>query len=185
MECDLSWVAVSARLLRPRRNPLLTVKVALEAQKLTALLDSRSSVSMIRSHLLLASLPVLGWAWVSCLHRHIQWLPIVKAQVRYAGALHNLNLIRADDLPWPLLLGRDTPHFTLLLQQASQGETLATTIDDPREGPSGGQCDETPPLATLRPNPTWLTDPAFLQAQEEDPSLLQVRQSVTAVDGQV
>lgn len=31
----------------------------------------------------------------------------------------------------------------------------------------------------------WLTDPAFRQAQEDDPSLLQVRQSIVAIDGRV
>lgn len=97
---------------------------------------------MVHSHLLPASLPVLGWAWVSCLYRHVQRLPIVRTQVCYTGALHDLKLIRAEELPWPLLLGRDTPHFASLLRQATQEETVWATDDDPEEGPFGERSEE-------------------------------------------
>lgn len=33
-----------------------------------------------------------------------------------AGYPYYLNVVRADDLPWPLLLGRDAPAFATLLQ---------------------------------------------------------------------
>lgn len=119
MECDLSWVAVLAQPQKPRHNLLLTIKVLLVKQTLTAFLDSGSSVSMIRSHLLLAGLPVLGWAHISCLHHHTQKMPIVRTRLQYAGRNYELNMVRVEDLPWPLLLGWDAPNFTALLTQAA------------------------------------------------------------------
>lgn len=80
-------------------QPPLTTQVLLGNQELTAFLDSGSAVSMVRSHLLPAGLLVLGWARISCLHRHTQRLPLVRATLHYLGQPHDLNLVRTDDLP--------------------------------------------------------------------------------------
>lgn len=185
MECDLSWVAVSTCPQKPRRKPQLMAKVLLGKQRLTAFLDSGSSISMIWSHLLPAALPVLGWACVSCLHCHTQRMLIVWTCLRYAGRHQELNVVRAKDLPWPLLLDRDAPDFMNLLRQVTAEEQVWAADDDPKEGTSRGSGGADTAHPTTRPGDAWLRDAKFHQAQEDDPFLWRLRQSIAVDDGQV
>lgn len=133
MECDLSWVAVSKPSPSTPLQPTITIKILIGKQKLTAFLDSSSFMLMIRSYLLPTGLPVLGWAHIFCLHHHTQRMLIIWAQLHYAGQCHNLNLVQNEDLPWPLLLGRDTPEFAALLRQATSEGDIWALEEDPEE----------------------------------------------------
>lgn len=81
---------------------------------------------------------MLGWARISCLHHHTQQMPIVQVQLHYADRLHDLNLVRSDDLPWPLLLGQDAPDFALVLQQATVEDGVWAAGNDPDEETTSG-----------------------------------------------
>lgn len=105
MEYDLTTAMSSRRQGLPRHPPPLLCKVYLGTRKLTALLDSGSSVSMVRSHLLPAGLPVVRWTTVVCLHHHAWQLPVVHIWLGYLGTFWQVDTVRVEALPYPLLLG--------------------------------------------------------------------------------
>lgn len=107
MEFDLAGESSSKDQTSARRHLPLIAKVGFGARELNALLDSGSAISMIRSHLVPADLPPLRWTMVVCLHHHTWQLPVVSIRLRYSGGTHPVEAVRVEDLPFPILLGRD------------------------------------------------------------------------------
>lgn len=82
------------------RPPAWTLPVRLAGRVLTALLDSGSSISMVRSALL-PQLPVLRVASVACFHGHVEHCPVVTVPLYYQGRRHEVAVARVDR-PTPL-----------------------------------------------------------------------------------
>lgn len=75
MECDIGWEVHPSGWAQASKHPLLTIPVRIGHRVIMALLDTGSSVSMVRSHLVAE-----GWhplrstavTWVNCQIQ--QWL---------------------------------------------------------------------------------------------------------------
>lgn len=74
---------------------------------------------MVEAYLLPACYHVEEWTKVMCLHRHSQRLPVALVRLSYARLDQEVDLVKIDNLPYPLLLG--VPGFAKLLWQASGG----------------------------------------------------------------
>lgn len=164
----------------------MIVKVGLGNRKVTAVLDSGSAVSMIQAHLVPANCPPHCWTSVACLHRHTQRLPVVRVTLQYHSQAQDVDLVQTEELPYPLLLGRDAPNFQELVLQVlhQQGEaTLIAEEEDPVEGPSG---EATRTDLTLdAPTTRLVSDPQFRRAQAEDLTLEDLRANTAVEEGQV
>lgn len=149
-------------------------KVYLGAQSLSTLLYSGSAVSMVRSHLVPADLPVIRWFNVVCLHHHTRRLPVVALRVTYLGRTNHLEVVRVDELPFPILLRRGAPDFSWLLMMASPEDVMvALPVDeeDPGEGPStvgepGNEGKPGDPVMGEDDLPSIPSDETFHLAQE-------------------
>lgn len=78
--------------------------------------------------------------------------------VWYDNQVQMFDLLKVDDLPFPVLLGQDAPGFAALVQKAMQEvaeEDVATDKETPEHEHSDG------PIPS-----TWVLDPQFLQAQK-------------------
>lgn len=78
-----------------------------------------------------------------------------------------MAILKVDDLPFPVLLGRDAPDFKVLLQRAM--EPAAVTVSKEDSTKETNRVDDEEGL--LSGATGWSTDPAFQAAQENDPSL--------------
>lgn len=87
-----------------------TLPVCLASWVLTALLDSESSVSMVRSALL-PPLPVLHVTSVACFHGHVEHCPVVMVPLHYRGERHKVAVAQGQCLPYVMLLGWNAPGF--------------------------------------------------------------------------
>lgn len=78
MECDAEgeWEYSMQAADGGRQQRAWTLPVRLAGRTLTALLDSGSSISMVRTSLL-PSLPVIRMASVACFHGHMEHCPVV------------------------------------------------------------------------------------------------------------
>lgn len=83
----------------------------------------------------------------------------------YAHMEHNFELLKVEDLPFTILLGRDAPGFGALFQAALQELSAAIEeLSDGEEGPSS--------TSNLHPDAAaWTIDPDFLQAHKDDDTL--------------
>lgn len=80
----------------------------------------------------------------------------------YASRSHTFEILNVENLPFPILLGKDAPGFGSLVQTALQEVTAAVEEQlNGGEEPSSNQGPEPNP-------PDWTTDPYFLQAQKDD-----------------
>lgn len=194
MECDLVGGGPQKFPEKAIRHPPLVVKVGLGAREVKALLDSGSAISMIQAHLVPVDRPPLSWTSVVCLHRHTRRLPMVAVRLRYAGVVHEVEVVKMEDLPFPLLLGRDAPAFHRLLVRALQGDpmlVLPVEEEDPGEGPLGAGAAEDedgtegdPPYDPAPP-PVFPADATFQREQDQESSLRWLRDEVAVEDGQV
>lgn len=73
---------------------------------------------MIRVHLVPEQQPTLRWTSVAGLNRQVRQWPVIHLMLEYAGQQHALEILKVEDLPFPILLGRDAPGFNDLVQGA-------------------------------------------------------------------
>lgn len=116
MESDVDW-EFSMQVAETHALPLAwTLPVHLAGHVLTAILDSRSSISMLRSSLLL-QLPVLQVASVACFHRYVEQCPVVTVPLHYLGQRHEVAVAKVQRLPYAVVFGQDALGFTEAVQQ--------------------------------------------------------------------
>ncbi|XP_054841809.1 uncharacterized protein LOC129333892 [Eublepharis macularius] len=175
MECDAGWEEAFPATTPPPRPPPLLILVEVSGRRLSAFLDSGSSVSMIRTRLLPAGLPVVRTATVACFHGHSETYPVVRVPLSCQGRTWEVELARVTNLPYPVLLGRDVPEFHQHLQAArGPEEALPVERQDNQPGPAP------PPGADL---PDWPADPTFVASQTADPTLEKLRDTVAVSEG--
>lgn len=133
------------------------VPVKLGQKVVTALLDTGSSASLVRAHLVPASLPILRYADIAGVYRNICRRPVVKLPLTYSGVTHTVEVLKVDYLPFPVLLGRDTPGFAHLVRTVL-APTTAILVEDEQPGPSG-----LAEQAETLPSTNWDTDEDFLR----------------------
>lgn len=78
----------------------------------------------------------------------------------YGNQAHTFDVLKVDELPFPVCLGQDTLGFGALVQAAIQD--MARTEDIPVNG-GVLQDDDSNMIQS-----TWATDPQFLQAQQNN-----------------
>lgn len=104
---------------------------------------------------------------------------MVQMPLTYNDNTYRVEVLKVDNLPFLILLGRDTPTFNVLLYSVLP-HLLAVVDKDVQPGPSGTPVIE-PPLSTS----LWDVDADYLRPQAVDPMLASVRDTVTVNDGQV
>lgn len=70
---------------------------------------------------------------------------------------HQIQVLLTDEFPYPLLLGRNAPPFTTLVQLAIQ--KAVNPMNDPEEGLSSGLHGPTP--SNYLTTAVWSKDPTF------------------------
>lgn len=164
MECDWAgdpagwdeaWQAVGAD---DRPAPWI-LDTYFEGTPWPALLDSGSSVSMVRSALLPSQLPVVRVTCIACFHGHVECCPVEEIPLYYLGQPRRLQVARVRCLPYLVLLERDAPAFKEALASfAPPEEDLAapTLVPVPAAaGPSNaGMGNRTPAGCRVVPAPT-------------------------------
>lgn len=155
------------------------VQVKLGQKVITALLDTGSSTFLVRAHLVPASLPILRHADLAGVYRNVCQWPVVRLLMIYCGDTHSVEVLKVDDLPFPVLLGRDAPSFALLVRSAL-AQMTAILDEEEQPEPSGLSAE-----AEFFPSSNWDMDVEFLRAQENDPTLASIRSNVAKEVGQV
>lgn len=136
-------------------------------------------MSLIRAHLVHPNQPILRYTDVVVVYRKVcHWL-VMRIPLTYNNSSYWVVVLKADDLLFPILLGRDAPAFDVLMHSALP-RLAAIMDDDEKPGPSRKPVDE-PPLQTQ----PWDTGNKFLRAQETGPMLTSVRDNIAIDDGQV
>lgn len=68
MECNIEWEVHSTGQAKADQNPPLTIPVRMGQRVVTSLLDTGSSISMIRAHLVPDNRPTLSLTTVAGVH---------------------------------------------------------------------------------------------------------------------
>lgn len=203
MECDAGWDLALPATTANSGWPAFTAEIILAGLRREALLDSGSTISMVRADLVPPDLPVIRWTHILCFSNHPHKWPVKAIPTSVAGQATLLEAACVAHLPYPALLGRDLPTFRELIHAApapssTLAEDVATDIGgDPEEEPSGtGTSDptsndeeESETTTTQQeggdPRGGWRADLEFVKAQEDDPSLQAVRDTVAVSEGRV
>lgn len=101
-----------------------------------ALLDTGSSVSMVRAHLVPEGRPTLRLTAIAGVNRQVQKWPVDKLTLRYANQSHAFDILKVEDLPFPVFLDApnfgvfpDAPNFGALVQATLQEVSVAEADD--------------------------------------------------------
>lgn len=175
MQCDIGWEGHPTGQIHP---PLMA-SVWLGRRTVTALLDTGSSVSLIRAHLVPQGQPVLCYTMLAGIYSQVCRWPVVRLPLVYNSTAYWLDILKVDDLRFPKLLGRDTPEFDVLLRQALPHVSVA--LDD-QEVPSPSQA---PLVVEPLDSSPWGRDDEFIQAQGTDPTLARIQEDMAVSEGQV
>lgn len=105
IECDISWEVHPMGRAKADHHPPFTIPVQLGRRIVTALLDTGSSISMIRAHLVPNNKPTLRWAAVAGVDRQVCKWPVINLTPWYANLSHTVEILKVEDLPFPILLG--------------------------------------------------------------------------------
>lgn len=81
MECDIGWKVHPPSQMKSGKAPPLTIPVRLGLKTLTAMLDTGSSVSLVRAHLIPSSIPILRYTNLAGVYRHVCRWPVVKVSL--------------------------------------------------------------------------------------------------------
>lgn len=93
----------------------------------------------------------------------------------YNKQAHILDILKVDELPFPVLLDHDTAGFGTLVQNAIHDVDF---VED-EEMPSGSMDSPTGKTSQT----AWAVDPIFLQTQQEDDTLDCLCEEVVIIDG--
>lgn len=179
MECEIGWEVHPTGRVHSRNTPPLTVPIRLGQKTITALLDTGSSVSLIRAHLVPTGRATLCYTDMVGVYRQGCRWTVVHMVLTYNNTTYNKEILKVDALPFPVLFERDAPAFGPLLRSALP-HLSAVLNDDEQQRPSRKQADE----PDLEAGP-WEADDEFLEAQGSDPSLDAVQNNLAAAEGQV
>lgn len=130
----MGWEIHPPRKGASSKTPPLTVLVQLGQRTITAMLDTGSSVSLVRAHLIPASYPTIKYTEITGVYRKVRRWPVVRVPLTYNNKLQQVEVLKVDDLPFPLLLGRDAPDFGDLMRAALLHVTALSKEVDDRDG---------------------------------------------------
>lgn len=100
------------------------------------------------------------------------------APLTYNNATYSVEVLKVENLPFPILLGRDMPAFGTLVR--SSLPRLAAVMDEEEQpGCSGVQMDE----PQMQP-PAWDADKDFLRMKETNPTLMFAKANIVIEDDQ-
>ncbi|XP_075771602.1 uncharacterized protein LOC142823854 [Pelodiscus sinensis] len=166
MDCTLSQgTAAEPREDGGTRGGPLVHRVWLEGRPVQALVDSGSTVTLVRADLVPPGHPEGEPVWMRCVHGDVKAYPTVQLRLTGGGQDRVWPIGKAKTLPYPVLIGRDWPGFELFLK----GQ------DPPaEEGGREGAAGDLTPAAAEKERAICLeleTAPDFLTEQRMDPTL--------------
>lgn len=94
----------------------------------------------------------------------------------YNNRLHQLDMLKVDNLPFPILLGHDDPAFITLVQAA---HATTATNDEEEPGPSEPFNE---PFDNATPGST---DSSFQKAQDEHPMMPRIQEDIAKRDDEL
>lgn len=142
------------------------------------MLDTGSSVSLVRAP---STYPTIHLTELAEVYRHVCHWPVVRIPMTYNNRVYSVEVLKVDDLPFPVLLGRYAPAFGDLLRLALPRITMVLHEDE-QAGPSGTSPDADADIDT-RDDTRWEAYDDFLNLQGADPTLTTPRDQVAAEDG--
>lgn len=101
-------------------NSPFSIPVHLGRRVIMALLNTGSSISMIRAHLVPDNRPTFRWTAVTGVNRYVCTWPVIELTLWYAKMPHVFEILKVDNLPFRILLRRDVLGFGSLDQTAIQ-----------------------------------------------------------------
>lgn len=75
------------------------------------MLDTGSSVSLIRAHLVPATYPTIKYTELAGVYRQVHRWPVVQVPLTCNNKVCQVEVLKVNDLPFPILLGQDAPAF--------------------------------------------------------------------------
>ncbi|KAL8219235.1 UNVERIFIED_CONTAM: hypothetical protein K2H54_015098 [Gekko kuhli] len=120
MDCDAAWEWAMPSWEGLRGWGPFTVVVRIFGKDVTALLDSGSSISMVRADLVPTHLQPCQWTRIHCFARHRHQWPVFRTLLLIEGGPQLQELAAVPALPYPVLLGRDLYGFRLLLHRLTK-----------------------------------------------------------------
>lgn len=105
-----------------------------------ALLDTGSLISIVRAHPIPQDRPVLQYTSVAWVYRQVCKWPVVKMSLGYNNNIYQLEVLKVDDLLFPILFSRGAPAFGILVRAALPRLT-ALVSDDEEPGLSNAPAD--------------------------------------------
>lgn len=142
-------------------------------------LDTGSPISLVRAHLISSTHLIVRYTDMAIIYQHVCHWPVMKIPLTCNNNTYSVEVLKVDDLPFPILLGRDTPAFGVLVHSTLPRLT-AVLHEKEQPGPSGVQPGE-PSMEPLM----WETDADFLRLQGTDPTLAFVRDNIAIEEGQI
>lgn len=178
VECDIHWEVHPTGRDKADQNLPLTIPVQLGRHVVMILLDTGISVSMIRAHLVSKNRPILRWTAIVGVNQQVCKWPRINLILYYDNRAHTFEILKLEDLPFPVVLGRDAPGFGSLVRVALL-EVTATNEEKVDEGE--GTANTFPDTAPTGED--WTIDPTFLWAQKADISLWRLWDNQAVIEG--
>lgn len=177
MECNTVWeVCPIGWVKTTQTTPLPTTLAEIGQGAVMALLDTTRLTSMIRDHLVPKVKTTLCYTTIAGVHRQLHQWPVIQIILWYTNKAHNMELLKVDELQFPIVLGRVAPAFGSLVWTAVQHVAFT---EDTREQPIA-----VPSKAGPDVNQTlWAIDLSFLQTQRVDDSLEPLQAAIVISEG--
>lgn len=174
MECDMSCEVYPTG-LTPTPHPL-TIPIHISQWVVTALLNTGSLVSMVRAHLVPENRATICLTTIAGVHWQLQHWPVVWVSLMYKNQTHVLQILNVGELPFPVLLGCNSPGFSNLVQ------TAIPSMEEEEEDAILGPITQ---VANCTHQVNWQVNPAFLQAQQTDTTLDHLLQDIVVSEGAI
>lgn len=166
MECEIAWEVHPYDHSRLNKPPPMMVPVQLGKRTVTALLNMGSFVSLVRAHLVPQDHSVLLYITLAGVYQCVCQWPVVQLTLGYNGQTHLMDMLKVDDLSFPVLLSHNAPDFDVLLRDALPPATTAGSKDEEaRPSNMDSDNDGTPGAVG------WSINAEFQAAQSTDPTL--------------
>lgn len=134
MEYNIEWNIHPTGCAKVDQHPSLTIPAHISQTEFTTLLDMSSSVSTMHAHLVPKNRPTLRLTVVAGVHHQVHRWPVLQMTLWYGYQAHTFHFLKVDELPFPIIVGRDAPGFGALVQAAIQDMAAAEEEDTPSDG---------------------------------------------------
>uniref|UniRef100_K7EXH9 Gypsy retrotransposon integrase-like protein 1 n=1 Tax=Pelodiscus sinensis TaxID=13735 RepID=K7EXH9_PELSI len=173
MDCSYGRALMADQRARSRADDKITVQVGVAGKEVWALVDTGCNQTMVREALLPRGGTMGPTIAMQCIHGDVKHYPTQWVLITEGGQQRRCRVAVAPGLAYPVVLGRDWPGLTRLLQewgkvhptQAERAESRPHATTPPREAQAG----DTPSIDDR--GRATADDHEFVREQCEDESL--------------